>query len=282
MKAAYGGVGRKKASTGVSRRVRMQNSVKLKPMPLWLSFAFFGIPGGIGYWNAYVGIPLLVKMGVPLMVAFPVLLSGMGVVLLGVALGAYHLEGNAWNRAAFKERFRLRSFSRRAWLWVGGILVLCVVADAVLEGTGKWLASIPTFAPPDYFPPPFNPLVEVTFPVVEFLGAPFKGNWFIFWLWVPLSLVSMIGEEFLWRGYILPRQELAHGQWAWVLNGLLWGYFFHAGMKWQYLGMWPSMLLTAWIAQRQKNTWASAFVHIGGNAILFWLFLLAGILGVGG
>ncbi len=253
-----------------------------KPMPLWLSLAFFGVPGATGYWNAYVGIPLLVKAGVPMMVAFPVMLSGMGVVLLGVALIAYRLEGNAWRWAAFKARLRIRPIAGPEWLWVGGVLIVCVAADALLEGTGKVLASISAFAPPAYFPPPFNPLVEVVFPIEQFLGAPFKGNWFLFWLWVPLSLVSMLGEECLWRGYILPRQELALGSWAWILNGLLWGYLFHAGLKWQFLGMWPSMLLTAWIAQRQKNTLASAAVHVGGNAILFWLFLLAGVLGFGG
>ncbi len=260
----------------------MPEHVMPKPMPLWLSLAFFGVPGAIGYWNAYVGIPLLVKSGVPLVVAFPLMLSGMGVILLGVALIAYRLEGNAWTWTAFKERLRFHRIAGREWLWVAGVLVVCVGADALLEGTGKLLASIPAFAPPAYFPPPFNPLVEITFPIDQFLGAPFKGNWFIFWLWVPLSLVSMLGEECLWRGYILPRQERAFGRRAWVLNGLLWGYLFHAGLKWQFLGMWPSMLLTAWIAQRQKNTLASAAVHVGGNAMLFWLFLLAGVLGFSG
>lgn len=260
----------------------MENKNQLKPMPVWLSLLFFGIPGAIGYWNAYAGIPLLVKHGVPLIIAFPTLLSGMGILLMGVALIAYRLEGNQWNWQAFKDRMRIHSFTRKQGLLILAILVICIICDSLLEGTGKWLARIPAFAPPGYFPPPFNPLVEVKFPIHEILGAPFKGNWFIFWFWAPLSLVSMIGEELLWRGYILPRQELAHGKWAWVLNGLLWGYFFHAGLKWQFLGMWASMLLTAWIAQRQKNTVASAIVHIGGNAILFWLFLLAGITGFGG
>ena len=44
--------------------------------------------------------------------------------------------------------------------------------------------------------------------------------------------------------------------------------------------MWPSMLLTAWIAQRLKNTLSSAFVHVGGNAILSWLFYVGGRIGI--
>jgi membrane protease YdiL (CAAX protease family) len=260
---------------------RNTNLPQLKPMPWWQSLLYFGIPGAIGYWNAYFGIPRLVQAGVPMTVAFPLLLSGMGVLLLGVALLAYRLEGNPWRWSDMKVRLRLQPIRGKAWLWVLGVLGVCVISDASFDGLGKWLASFPLFAPPDYFPPPFNPRFEIVFPMVEFLGAPFKGNWAIFWLWAPLSLVSMLGEELLWRGYILPRQELSLGRWAWVLNGLLWAYLFHAGLKWQFIGMWPSMLLTAWIAQRLKNTWASSVVHVGGNAILFWTFLLAGILGLG-
>lgn len=260
----------------------MQSNASIKPMPLWLSIAFFGIPGAIGFWNAYWGIPLLLGWGVPLQICFPAVLSGMGIVLLGVALVAYRLEGNRLSWPALKERFRLLPIRGREWLWVAGTLVLCVISDALLEGVGKWLASFPLLAPPAYFPPPFNPTIEVVLPIREFLGAPMKGNWFIFWFWAPLSLVSMIGEEFLWRGYILPRQELAQGKWAWVANGLFWALLFHAGMKWSLIGLVPSSLLTAWIAQRLKNTTASIIVHVGGNAVLFWGLLLVGVLGVGG
>jgi membrane protease YdiL (CAAX protease family) len=114
------------------------------------------------------------------------------------------------------------------------------------------------------------------------LGEPIKGNWGILALWIPLNLISMIGEEFMWRGYILPRQELTHGKWAWLVNGLMWAFLVHACLKWHFIGMLPSMLLTPWLAQRLKNTSASAMVHIVGNAILFWALLLIGVLGIGG
>jgi hypothetical protein len=259
----------------------MQNDVKLKPMPVWLSLALFGIPGAFIYWGMYEGVPALVKIGVPLFVAFA-LLSLPGAVLLVASLVAYRLEGHAWRWLEFKERFRFHAIKGRDWLWVIGILVICIASDAILDGIGKYLARMPFFAPPAYLPAPFNPLAEIRLPMTEFLGAPFKGNWVILALWVPLNLVSMLGEEFMWRGYALPRQELRHGKWAWLVNGLLWAYFIHACMKWHYLGMLPSMLLTPWLAQKLKNTTASVIVHVVGNAVLFWLFLLVGVLGIGG
>jgi Type II CAAX prenyl endopeptidase Rce1-like len=36
------------------------------------------------------------------------------------------------------------------------------------------------------------------------------------------DLLNILGEEFLWRGVVLPRQEVAFGRRAWVVNGILW------------------------------------------------------------
>jgi membrane protease YdiL (CAAX protease family) len=260
----------------------MKNNLdqRLKPMPLWLSFILFGVPGAIIYWAMYEGVPLLVQNGLPLVVAFA-LLSLPGVGLLVASLVAYRLDGYSWNWAEFKERFRFHAIKGKDWLWVIGIFLISTLSDEGLQVIGKRLATMPFFAPPDYLPALFNPLKEVQFPLTEFLGAPIKGNWGILALWIPLNLFSMVGEEFMWRGYILPRQELTHGKWAWAVNGLMWAFLIHACMKWHYIGMLPSMLLTPWLAQKLKNTSASAMVHIGGNAILFWMFLLIGVLGIG-
>lgn len=246
-------------------------------MPLWLSLALFGVPGAFIYWGMYSGVPLLLKHGIPLIISFA-LLSLPGIVLLIASVVAYRLDGYDLNWADFKERFRLHRIQGRDWLWVIGIFVICTLSDEGLQGIGKWLASMPLFAPPDYLPALFNPLKEVRLPLTEFLGVPLRGNWGVLALWIPMNLFSMIGEEFMWRGYILPRQEMNYGKWAWLANGLLWAFLIHACMKWHYIGMLPSMLLTPWLAQRLKNTTASAMVHIAGNAILFWMLLLTGII----
>jgi membrane protease YdiL (CAAX protease family) len=36
-----------------------------------------------------------------------------------------------------------------------------------------------------------------------------------------LAVIS-VGEELWWRGYVLPRQELAFGRATWVIHGILW------------------------------------------------------------
>ncbi len=258
-------------------------SQDLKPIPLWLSVMLFGAPGVAIYWGMYYGTPLLIGKGLPPVYVFPVFLTIPGILVLAGSLLAYKLEGRPWRWPDFQARFRLYPIKeKKAWLWIIGVWLICIISDESLSGIGKWLATVPLFAPPDYLAAPFNPLKEVVFPMTEFFGAPLKGNWMILMVWIPLNLISMIGEELMWRGYILPRQELTYGRWAWVVNGLLWAFLVHVCMKWHYIGMLPSMLLTPWLAQKMKNTSASAYVHIGGNVITLFLFLVAGVMGVGG
>ena len=43
-----------------------------------------------------------------------------------------------------------------------------------------------------------------------------------------------MGEEILWRGVILPRQEVSFGKYAWIIHGFGWG-LFHIAFGWQLL-----------------------------------------------
>jgi membrane protease YdiL (CAAX protease family) len=142
------------------------------------------------------------------------------------------------------------------------------------------MAKIPLFSPPDNFPIFINPLKEIKLPLNELLGVTLKGNWIFLILTVILHSTAMISEEFMWRGYILPRQEKNYGKSAWLVNGLLWGYLVHFGMKWNFISFLPSMLITPFIAQKTRNTWVSLFIHGIPNTIL-WILILLGILGIG-
>jgi len=262
----------------------MKGPDSLKPIPFWQAFLLFAIPGAIVYLNIYLAVPYLVRAGVPLILCFPPLL--MSPVLLPASLLLFKREGNQWSWATLRERFRLHPITGTQWLWVIGTLLVIQLSDGLfgfigLDGLARWLAGIPLFKPPPYLPSLIDPRVELALLPSEFLGAPLRGNWWIPLWWVGLLLLSNLGEELMWRGYILPRQELSLGKWAWVANGLLWNFLLHAVLKWQYLGMLPGMLLTPWLAQKLKNTWASFLVHFVGN-LLIVVLLVPGIVGAGG
>jgi membrane protease YdiL (CAAX protease family) len=252
---------------------------ELEPMSFWHSLVLFGIPGAIVYVNIYYIVPYLVSMGVPPVVCFPPLL--MLPVLIPAALLLYRREGNAMSWVSVKKRFRLAPVQGRDWVWIAVVFICAQLADIGfgfigLDKLGRWLATVPLFEPPPILPEFMDPRVEMTWPVSHMLGVPLRGNWWVLVWWLAWLIPSNLGEELLWRGHILPRQELALGRWAWLANGLLWTFVVHAVLKWQYIGMLPSMLLTPWLAQKLRNSWASLIVHLGGN-LLIVVLLVPGI-----
>ena len=75
---------------------------------------------------------------------------------------------------------------------------------------------------PDFFPPILDPRVTLSKDVfVDFVGAPLPGNWSVFILYAIILSFNIFGEELWWRGYILPRQELSHGRFTWLIHGLI-------------------------------------------------------------
>ncbi len=142
------------------------------------------------------------------------------------------------------------------------------------------MASIPIFSSPEHFPILFHPLKEINLPLTSFLGVSLQGNWLFLVITIILHSTALVAEEFMWRGYILPRQEKTYGKWAWLVNGLLWGYLLHFFMKWNFIAFLPGMLITPFIAQKTKNTWVSLLIHGIPNSIL-WILILTGILGIG-
>ncbi|MBC8479498.1 MAG: hypothetical protein H8D46_03450 [FCB group bacterium] len=73
-------------------------------------------------------------------------------------------------------------------------------------------------APPEHFLAILNPLTETTLPASQFLGVSFKGNWLFIGVIVIFYPLAQVAEEFMWRGYILPRQEKSYGHYAWLVN----------------------------------------------------------------
>jgi len=89
----------------------------------------------------------------------------------------------------------------------------------------------------------------------------FQGQW---WL-LGIALVSFtfnyfLGEEFLFRGVLLPKMQGVFGKYDWVANSVLFG-LYHLHKPWSILGNIVMDLGATWPARRFRSTWMAIIVH---------------------
>ena len=229
----------------------MRNGVteQIKPMPLWQSLIFFGIPTLGGVVGHYVLWPFLIGVGVSEEIAYHYQALVMFTFLLSAALVAYVIEGNPLDWLSFRNRFRLfnmnMSVNRREWKWTFGGLLTVLPLSLVSTVLATQVYDLLKFTPPDIYPS--GPMTNL--PLMAFV-----------------LFMNIISEELWWRGYILPRQERQHGRYAWAIHGVFWA-LFHA-FKWWAV---PFMLITTWIipfiAQRTENTTPGIVIHLVTNGL---------------
>ncbi len=250
-------------------------------MPLFFQLVLFAVPGVLIYLGIHFWTPVFLKKGRSLLSTFFFFLWLPVIPLLPLALILFLLfEGGECSLQVILERFRLLPIQKSDWLVIALALVATLFLDQLLEPVGKKLARVRWLSPPSYLPAPFNPLKKFKIPPREFMGSPLRGNWKLLLFFIPLHIVAMFSEEIMWRGFILPLQEGVFGEIAWLVNGLMWAWLVHAGLKWHFIGMLPGMLIAPWVAQYTGNTFAAFIVHAGGNSIL-WILLVLGALGIG-
>lgn len=105
----------------------------------------------------------------------------------------------------------------------------------------------------------------------------FAGNW----PWFVLILIMMIfntvlGEELLFRGLLLPRMRAAFGRWDWVANGVLFG-LYHLHLPWSI----PSNLLDTFILSYPSRRYRSALIGIAvhsAQTVVFSVLILGLVL----
>lgn len=219
----------------------------LKPMTLMESLLLFGIPGAILAVSLWWMRPTLMDAGVARASAYVFSLSLVNAGLIVAALIGYRMEGNPWTWSAFSNRMRLANMTGKIWLWtLGGTLLFGLLALLI------------------------NALALMIYEAMGFSIPDMTSGVMVLWMHVVVLFFNIVGEELWWRGYILPRQELTHGEYAWFIHGTLWA-FFHM-FKWWAV---PFMLITCqiipYVAQKTKNTWPGMVNHLiinGAGAIM--------------
>jgi membrane protease YdiL (CAAX protease family) len=158
---------------------------------------------------------------------------------------------------------------RRLWLWLVPALVGIALLEIVLSpAIGKaWVSVLPFLAePPGY---DFSAILQSQAILDRLVGA-----WWFLALFVVFAIFNTIlGEEFLFRGVLLPKMDRVFGRWSWVANGVLFG-LYHLHQPWGILGaMIGGVLFFALPAWRFRTTWMAIILHSAQSVYLSFLIL---------
>ena len=206
--------------------------------------------------------------------------GGDGIVPMAKALYVSLTVGLVWQFVLVavlvrREQGTLRWSRVRDALWlrsprsprsgrVGGRLWLILIPLIVLFGAAHEL--VPSIAAPENRD--FANLVDSD-AGKEFLSGA--------WGWYALILVNflfntVLGEELLFRGFLLPRMNAAFGRGDWVANGLLFTAY-HLHVPWGMPATLLDTFLLAYPTKRYQSAWIGIAVHSAQSVVLAILIL---------
>jgi hypothetical protein len=107
----------------------------------------------------------------------------------------------------------------------------------------------------------------------------FQGQWWLLGIAMTSGAFNyFLGEEFLFRGILLPRMQGVFGKYDWAANAILFG-FYHLHKPWMIPSIIVGSLAITWPARRFRSNWMAIVVH-GVEGIFMLVGTLAVILGL--
>jgi membrane protease YdiL (CAAX protease family) len=174
-------------------------------------------------------------------------------------------ELNTNRRETILARLWLTNPSSKDWVWaMAGVILISIltgviifVADWVSQSLlGKPLQTSPSFMRFD----PFQ-----------------TGQYWIYLVWIVFFFFNIVGEEIMWRGYLLAGMSEKYPKTAWFFNAVFW-MMFHIpfGIELMIMVL-PTFFLIPYLVQKRKNTWIGIVIHAGLNGPGF-ILVTSGIL----
>jgi len=101
----------------------------------------------------------------------------------------------------------------------------------------------------------------------------FSGNWAWFGFLVALAVFNtVLGEELLFRGLLLPRMNGAFGRGDWLANGVLFAVY-HLHIPWAMLAPLADAFVIAYPTKRYRSAWIGIAVHSAQSVVLVAIVL---------
>lgn len=148
-----------------------------------------------------------------------------------------------------------RTGNRGGWLWV--VPLLMVMGLALVEA----VPAIPHAVNRDLAP---------------FLGTP-AGHAFLHGAWGWLAVIgvllvfnTVLGEELLFRGFLLPRMNRVFGRLDWLANGVLFA-LYHVHVPWTIPVVLFDSLFLAYPAKRYRSALISILAHSAQSVVVLGL-----------
>jgi uncharacterized protein len=159
-----------------------------------------------------------------------------------------HRERGSLRWAVLKDALWLHSPRSPTTGRVGGRLWLVLVPCVLIFWAEEFIPSFPPVASHDFG----------SFLQSEAGQAFMSGNWGWFALIAVLAVFNtVLGEELLFRGLLLPRMQGAFGRWDWVANGVLFAVY-HLHTPWVI----PLTLLDTFALSYPSRRYRSALIGI--------------------
>lgn len=249
------------------------------------SLILFGVPTLLMFVSFHLGIPWLKRAGLTPFEAFIVATTVPMATMFAAALAALVSEQSITSLASLREALRTRMRFSRLTFKTGllglGLYAALLIAGLLSGAFGRLLIEAQVIPLPANVPLLLDPRATIDAATLStFTGGQLVGNWGLVVLFGMQLFFNIAGEELWWRGYVLPRQELAFGHRAWIVHGLLW-WCFHVFKWWDLVTVLPLTLILSYAAQRTRNNWIPTIAHLLANSILV-LLLIAGVLGLVG
>lgn len=260
---------RPSTSTPASGGLPVQYSLA-KILGIWAAAT---LPMGLGYW---VITPAVADGPYDTVVLATVTLAAGLIWQFVLALLILRREEGSIRRAAMVRRLWLqvprdpvngRPRKRLLWLLaplgIAFVLNMMYVAPAV-EKLQQYLLPGPA-------PLPFQK-AETLFSAE--VAPQMKGAWWFLALFLTLSIFNVfLGEEFLFRGILLPRMQGVFGSADWFANGVLFG-LYHVHQPWTAGGiMLTSGVIMSLPVKRYRSMWLSVIPHSIQTVIVFGMLL---------